>query len=552
MASTFFGLNVVKSGLTANQMALNTVSHNIANANTEGFSRQRLTTHAESPDTFPSAPGTIGKGVRMDNVIQIRDEFLDFKYRGEMTKSGEFSALSNTYQTLEAIINEPSDSGIRTIMDEFFSALHELNKAPESLTTRALVRQRAIALTEAVNGMSESFQREQANLDFEITVVADEINGYARQIADLNRIIYNSELNGQSANDLRDQRNLVLDKLSELVDINYYEDSMGRFYVDVTGRPLVSHYTYDQLESVERPVRENPYDVDRLHDLEWASGSTFDTTGGKLRALMDMRDNVSGNNKGIPYYVDKLNEFIDTLATELNRVHKSGYDLNGDTGINLFTINNMTTAEYETEMLTKGLNGGPAVDVTSAIISGTSTANTDAENQKIIRENITSLLDNNPQYAGKSIKFIDNKYVVVDRIEATEISISKDVEMDLDKISASATAEGAPGDGDNALNLAQVRHNVALFAWGSPDDFVKSLVSNLGVDAQDAIRNGENEKVLLTQIEFNRQAIMGVSLDEEMTEMVKFQQSYNACARVMNAMDEMIDLVVNRLGTVGR
>lgn len=552
MASTFFGFNVVRSGLTANQMALNTVSHNIANANTEGFARQVLNTHASKPDTFPSAPGTIGKGVEMDNVQQIRDEFLDFKYRGEKTKYGEFSALSNTYRTLEAIINEPSDSGIATIMDEFFSSLHELNKAPESLTTRALVRQRAIALSEAVGGMSESFQREQTNLDFEISVIANEINGYAKQIADVNRVIYNSELNGQSANDLRDQRNLLLDKLSELVDIEYYEDSMGRFYVDVTGRALVSHYTHDELITLERPVRDNPYDVDRLHDLEWKSGSTFSTTGGKLKALIDMRDNVSGSNKGIPYYVDKLNEFTDTLVTELNRVHKSGYDVNGETGFNLFTINNMSTADYETEMMTKGYNGGPAVDVTSAVIAGTNVALTDAENTQIIRDNINSIMDNNPQYTNHSIKFIQGSYVVVDRIEAMELSISKDVEMDLDHISAAATPEGSPGDGDNALNLAEVRHNVGLFAWGSPDDFVKSLVSNLGVDAQDAIRNGKNEEVLLNQIEFNRQAIMGVSLDEEMANMVKFQQSYNACARVMTTLDEMIDLIVNRLGTVGR
>lgn len=550
MASTFFGFNVVRSGLVANQMALNTVSHNIANANTEGFARQVLNTHASKPDTFPSAPGTIGKGVEMDNVQQVRDEFLDFKYRGEKTKYGEYSALASTYKTLEAIINEPSDSGIATVMDEFFSSLHELNKAPESLTTRALVRQRAIAFTEAVNGMSESFSREQANLDFEITVVAEEINGYARQIADINKVIYSSELNGQSANDLRDQRNLILDKLSELVDIEYYEDTMGRFYVDVSGRALVSHYNYDQLESVERDTRENPYDIDRLHDLVWESGSTFSTDAGKLRALMDMRDNISGDSKGLPYYTDKLNEFVDTIATELNRVHKSGYDINGDTGYNLFTVNNQSTEDYENDMLTIGLDGGPAIDVTSAVDPGA--GYTDEEREEMIRDNISSILDNNPQYASKSIKFIQNKYVVVDRIQATELSISTDIENDLDKISASATAEGSPGDGDNALNLAEVRHNVGLYAWGSPDDFIKSLVSNLGVDAQDAIRNGSNEEVLIKQIEFNRQAIMGVSLDEEMANMVKFQQSYNACARVMTTLDEMIDQIVNRLGTVGR
>ncbi|MCH4889300.1 flagellar hook-associated protein FlgK [Acidaminobacter sp. JC074] len=552
MASTFFGLGVAYSGLSANQMALNTVSHNIANANTPGFARQRLTMQANQPDTFPSVPGTIGKGVGMDNVQQIRDEFLDEKYRGENTKLGEYSSLSSVYSTLEAIFNEPSDSGITTVMDEFFSALHELNKAPESLTTRALVRQRAIALQEAIGGLSESLEREQKNLDFEIEVVSTQINGYAKQIADLNKTIYNTELNGQTANDLRDQRNLVLDKLSELVDINYYEDSMGRFYVDVTGRSLVSHYDYDQLKLVERTSRDNPYDIDRLNDLEWESGSTFTTTGGKLKALIDMRDNIDGEQKGIPYYVDKLNEFTDTLITEMNRVHKSGYDLNAETGTNLFTINNMTTAEFEDYLLTSGFNGQAGIDVTTAVLEDTAGMTDQEEIEEKIHDNITDILENNPAYDGKSIKFVQGKYIVVDRIEAKELTISKDIESDLDKIAASATAEGAPGDGGNALTLAEVRHNTGLYAWGSPDDFLKSLISNLGVDAQDASRNEDNETVLLKQIEFNRQSIMGVSLDEEMTNMIKFQQAYNASARMVNVIDEMIDLVVNRLGTVGR
>lgn len=552
MASTFFGLNVAFSGLSASQMALNTVSHNIANANTPGFARQRLSLHANKPDIFPSVPGTIGKGVGMDHVQQIRDVFLDEKYRREQTKLGEFSSLENTYKTLEAIINEPSKSGIRTVMDEFFSALHELNKAPESLTTRALVRQRAIALQEAVKGMYASFRQEQSNLNFEAKVVTNEINGYGKQIADLNKTIYQTELNGQKANDLRDQRNLILDKLSGLVDINYYEDTKGRFYVDINGSSLVSHYDNNEIVVKERATRNNPDDVDKMFDLEWESGATFSANKGKLKAILDMRDNIDGEQKGIPYYVDKLNEFVDTLATELNRIHKAGYNLNKETGVNLFTINNMSTEEYENHMLTSGLNGLPAVDVTSTITDGITSGMTDEEKNKKIHENKTKFLENNPQYKNKSVKFIKGKYVVVDRIKAGDLTISKNIEDDLDQIAASKTPEGAPGDGDNALLLAQVRHNVELYAWGSPDDFVKSLVSNLGVDAQDAIRNKSNEEVMVKQIENERQSIMGVSLDEEMTNMIKFQQAYNASARMVNVIDEMIDLVVNRLGTVGR
>ena len=552
MTSTFFGFNIAKTGLAASQMALNTIAHNIANANTEGFSRQRLTTKSENPDIFPTVPGIIGKGVRMNNISQIRDEFLDAKYRKEMTKGGEYSALSTVYRTLEAIINEPSKSGIKTVINEFFSALHELNKSPESLTTRALLRQTAIALTQKVKGMSEAFKSEQANLDFEITVVASEINGYARQISDLNKVIYTSELDGTTANDLRDQRNLIVDKLSELVDINYYEDNKGRFYIDVNGRALVSHYTYDQLKVVERAERLNPYDLDRLHDLEWESGSSFTIGGGKLGALDAMKSNVSGTQKGIPYYVDKLNEFIDTLATEFNRVHKKGYDIDGNTGINLFTSNNQSSAEYEANILSNGLNGGPAIDVTSVAKLGTSTTYSDEANEKIIRDNINKILDNTPNFKGKSVKYIKGMYVVADRFEASKITIASDIEKDLNKISASATAEGAPGDGDNALNLAKIRHNTGLYSWGSPDDFINSLVSNLGVDAQDSIRNEKNEKIMIKQISFNRQSVMGVSLDEEMANMVKFQHSYNAAGRMMNVLDEMIDLIVNRLGTAGR
>lgn len=545
MASTFFGYSIAKTGLAASQMMLNTVSHNIANANTEGYARQRITSHAYAPDTFPSAPGTIGTGVAVDNTQQIRDEFLDFKFRSETTKVGEYGALADTYRTLESIINEPSDSGITTVMDEFFSAMHELNKNPESLTTRALVRQRAIALTETVKGLSKSFKNEQVNLDFEVTVVASQINGYAKQITDLNRGIYMTELNGAKANDLRDQRNLVVDKLSELVDIQYYDDSAGRFYVDVNGRSLVSHYTHDELIPMERLTRENPDDVDRLHDLQWKSGSTFTAQSGKMKALLEMRDNISGSQKGLPYYVDKINEFVDVIATELNRVHKSGYDLNGDNGTNLFTINNMSTSDYESSLIVGGYNGTAAIDVSSAVIAGTDISLTEDENNQIIRDNINSILRNNPDYTGKSIKYLQGQYMVVDRITAEDISISSDIEFDLDKISASATAEGAPGDGDNALNLAQIRHNVGLYAWGSPDDFIKSLVSNLGVDAQEAMRNEANEEVMLSQIDFNRQSIMGVSLDEEMSNMVMFQQSYNAAARLMSTLTEMIDTVIN-------
>lgn len=555
MGSTFSGFNIATSGLFVSQRAMSVTAHNIANANTEGYSRQRLDMTASRPQLLPGAQGTLGTGVDSNAVNQIRDEFLDFKLRGETSLSGEWAQKEDVLSTIEAVLNEPSDSGISMVVDQFYSALQELNKNPESLTTRALVRQRGIAFAKTMNQMATSLQKMQSDLDFELQSVTSEINGYAKQIAALNRTIYAQEIDGAKANDIRDQRNTLLDKMSELTSINYFEDDMGRFFVTVAGNPIVAHYDYDQLKLTERADADklHPDDAFKLNDLSWESGSTFSGKGGKLQGLIDMRDNISGADKGIPYYIDKLNEFTDTLASELNRIHSGGYGLKGTTGTDFFTVNSQTTAEYEQSLKTTGLNGGPALDVTSDVTAGTSTAFTEEENQVIILKNIGKILDNNPSYANKSIKYISSgQYILTDRIRATEISISSDIDNDLSSIAASQTLAGLPGDGANALNMASSRSNVNLYKWGSPDDFVKSLVSNLAVDTQEAIRAKTNQEILIGQVENKRQSVMGVSMDEEMSEMLKFQHAYNASARMITTIDGMLDTLINRVGLVGR
>jgi flagellar hook-associated protein 1 FlgK len=552
MGSTFSGFSISSSGLFAQQRALNVISHNISNANTEGYVRQRLDLKAFSPEMLPGGKGSLGRGVDMEAVKQFRDEFLDFKFRGESTKMGEWEARQDALMTVESIFNEPSDTGIRTVMDEFYSSLQELNKNPESLTTRALVRQRAIAFTGALNAMSESLKKYQVDVDFNVQVTATQINGYAQQIADLNKTIFAAEVSGGSANDLRDQRNLLVDKLSELIECNYYEDNMGRFYINVNGGSLVSHFKHDEIVFEKRDDELNPDDALNLSDPMWKSGNTFNVTGGKIKALIDMENNISGESKGIPYYINKLNEFSDTVVNELNRIHSTGFNLDGESGINMFTINGWTSAQFDNYMLTTGLDGGEPLDVTEVTIDGVSDLNTYEENSKIIARNIKRTLESNPDYQNKSIRYINGRYYLTDKVKSSELTIASDIDLNLDKIAASSSMDGLPGDGTNALYLASSRDNIELFDWGSPDDFVKSLVSNLGVDAQEATRMVTNQTALIEQVEISRQSISGVSLDEEMAEMIKFQHAYNANARMITAVDEMLDIIVNRLGIVGR
>lgn len=553
MASTFSGFNIARSGLFVSQRALNVTSHNIANANTPGFTRQRLDMKASRPEFLAASNGALGTGVDSESVIQIRDAFLDFKYRGQLSVEGEWEFKEDILSTLETVFNEPSDSGIRSFMDQFYAAISELNKNPESLTTRSLVRQRIIALAKNINQMQSSMEKLQRDADFQLSTVVDDINGYAKQITELNKIIYISELDGSTSNDIRDQRNLILDKLSKLVNIDYYEDSNGRFNVLVTGQPLVSHYQYDQIRLTERTDKNNPEDALKLKNIDWASGGTFKAISGKVKGILEMRDNIEGSDKGIPYYMNKLTEFSDVFANEVNRIHMSGFDMNKASGLMLFTKNGMSTADYETEVKLKGLNGGPAIDVTTEMKAGILSTQTQDQKDRILLENMAALLASNPAYANKSIKALtDGSFVIADRISAKELSLSKDIEKDLDKIAASALQVGTPGDGNNALRLVNMRSNTFLFTWGSPDDYVKSLVSNLGVDTAEAIRINENQSVLTAQVEYKRQSIMGVSLDEEMSEMIKFQHAYNASARMITTIDEMLDKIINGMGTVGR
>lgn len=550
MSAGFLGLSTALSGLFANQRSLGVVSHNIANANTEGYSRQVMHTKAYKPQVLPGGFGTLGLGVDVTAVKQVRDSYLDYKFRTETSIMGEWQARASVLTELEGVFNEPSDASISKLLDNYYESLQSLQKNPENLTARTLVRQTTIALSEGVQRISNMLKNMQRDLNFQFKTAVGEANAIAEQIGKLNEVIYKAELEGGKANDLRDQRELLVDQLSTLVKVDYYEDEQNRFYVLVGGQQLVAHYRVDGFELVPRTNKVNEDDSDDIADVVWKNGNEVFLTTGKLKGLMDVRDNPTGDLKGIPYYIDKLNEFVDVLSNTMNGIHETGYGLDGSTGNYMFTIDNMTTAQYKTYLLEKGLNGQAALEVTTGVMDGTDGLEGD-EKQRKINDNINKILASNTAYTNKSVKYIDGKYYIVDRMQASRMTIAKDLE-DLNKFAAAVRLEDIPGDGENILKMIQTRHNIELYEWGAPEDFVKSLVSNLGVDTAEANRVAQNQVLLVKEYSTARDSIMGVSLDEEMANMIRFQTAYNANARMVNVFDEMLDLVVNRLGTMGR
>ncbi len=519
MRSTFLGFNTARSGLFAAQRSLDITGHNISNVNTKGYSRQRLNQVQSTPMRLPGGQGMLGTGVDSLSITQFRNEFLDFKYRSEVTTQGFWETKRDGLRFLEAIFNEPSDTGISTVMDEMFASFQELSKNPENLTTRALVRQRAISFTNSVNHMYNQMEKMAVDLNFDVSVTVTSINAYADQIAILNDQIFRSEIDGGNANDLRDQRNVLIDELSKLVKVDVVEvldsgdqritgqsDKTSRkTIIQINGQPLVYHNRAYKLDvSSEKP---SSFDGDLLmREVRWANGDVLDIKGlnGELKALLDLRDGGSANRKGIPYYIGELNRFVNTFAEEINTLHASGYGLNGGF---IAGIGDNT-------------NGGGYL-----------------------------LFANGKKF---SSEMYDAGVLQSHLITAKNIQISLDIDSDLNKIAASSRIDLLPGDGSVALKLTGLRHKSTMFAQGKPEDYIKSLISNLGVDTQEAIRMAANQTFLVEQIDNQRQAISGVSIDEEMSNMVKFQHAYNASARMITTMDEMLDVIINRIGLVGR
>ncbi len=424
-------------------------------------------------DTY--GQGKVGSGVDITGINQIRDIFLDAQYRGENCVYGEWDAKAQVLNSLEAIFNEPSDTGIATVMKQFFESLEELSKTPESLSTRATVRERAVAVAQTIRTTYNKLVDKREEINQNIITNIGEVNSYAKRIADLNDQIYKFELNGDKANDLRDSRNLLLDKLSDLVSITSYEDSRGRLRVDIAGRALVDNTDYYEIEAKANPT-------DNMVNPVWkTTGVAVDLKSGRIKGLLDARDgNGDPAYKGVNYYINQWNTFATTFTDTINEQHRAGYGLNSTTAVNLFK-----------DLSTPGLNAG-------------------------------------------------------------DMDISDDIKDDLNKIAAASDPNGLPGDNTNILKLIKLRGDTGVFTTGTFEDFTTSLISNLGVDAQQAERMTANQSVLAKYVDNNRQSISGVSMDEEMSDMIKYQHSYNAAARMITAIDEMIDTIVNKMGVVGR
>lgn len=510
MRSSFNGLYIGLSGLRTQQTALDITGHNIANANTPGYSRQRAVLKPGSAYTVPAFnrplyAGQIGTGVQVAEVERIRDEFIERQLRAEQHTTGRWKQLEAGLEKLQMIFNEPSETGIRAAMDQFWQSLQTLSQTPDDESARAVVRQNAALLIDSFHHTAEQMSDYRIELNDELQVQIDKVNYLAQQIADLNQRIVAISATGDNPNDLLDQRDKLIADLSELTNIQVRENTRGAVTISITGSTLVDHTTVHYLRAVPD---ENG---DQMLDVVWEGMDNVHPqfNDGSLKAVLELRDQV------VPKYQAYLNELAETLAAEFNAVHRQGYGLDEYaevTGISFFTI--------------------------------------DPDDDRGAARTISLSAD------------IESSVSAI--AAALEPTIPPDPTGDPSSLETeSLKPERGRGDNRNLLQLIELQHRtnvefeITLGGFvdrktGSFSQYYSSIIGELGVDTQRAIRIAENQEVLMEHLQNQKESVSGVSLDEEIANLVQFQHAYSAAARVITTVDETLEVIINRMGLVGR
>jgi len=442
---TFLGLQTALRGILAQQQALDVTGHNIANANTVGYTRQEAVltpTPAYSEPAVSRGPqaGQLGTGVEVTAYKRIRDEFLDTQLHAQTMRQGYYGALHDGLSQVETALAEPSDTGISSLLQSFWSSWQDVSNAPENASTRQALVQNAASLADGFRQLSSQLSTIGTQANANVSSTLGEINGDASSIAQLNDEIMRSQAVGDTPNDLLDQRDVLVDKLSQLVNVTRVDNADGTIDLKVGTTSLVTGLTAQaRVES------------------DFAAG---DITAGKLAGLIQLRDVV------VPQQLTDLNGIAAQMITKVNALHLSGTDLAGNPG--------------------------------TAFFAGTN---------------------------------------------ASDIAVSAPILANPSLVAASGT--GAPGDASQALAIAALQNTSTI------NTDYQRFVTKVGSDSRDATRTFDNAKSLADALESRRESVSGVSLDEEMTNLLKFQRGFQASARALTAMDDMVDLLVSRTGKVG-
>lgn len=480
-------LGIGKSGLFTAKKSMETTSHNIANANTEGFSRQEVRT--KTGITINEGPYVMGTGVDIQTIKRNHDDLVEKKLNSSISQHNYNEERTNQLGHIEEVFNEVNSEGMNKILNRFFNSFRELANRPEDETVRGLVRENAKIVVSDFHRVQGEIDQIRAGINKKITLIVDDINHLAKNISKLNREIATHEVSGAEANDLRDQRDSALRQLAEHFPVSAYYDEHNRFVVNVEGLgTLVSGDVEQELmvgnridpadSNTQKPALEIFF---RSRPADPISGRL---KNGNLGALLRSR------NEDLQQVENQLDELAHGLANATNSIHRRGY------------ANKPVPVDERTGLPMPGLANGP--------VTG---------------------MDFFEAPVGK-------------RRAAEYLKISDAILADVNNIAA-GMAPNSPGDNRVAIAISRLQHEKILGEGTTTlEEHYLKTVGNVGMQVAKSKIDTEQSGGILAQARSIKERISGVSLDEETANMVKYQNAYEASAKVIKASDEMFKAVL--------
>ena len=557
----FSTLSSAKLGLLAQQLAIEVTGQNVANVETEGYSRQDVSFEANTPRGHIKYGGLhqLGTGVRIASIERAHDQFLFTQIMDEGDLTGSTEVKKEIFEQLEVLFNEGSGRSLNDALSLFFSSIHDLATNARGLPERVDLISKAEHLASTFNQTGNKLFTIQRNIDATIETEVAKINTLTTQIGKLNESIHANEPTSQyKANDLRDNRDRLVKELSKKIDIQLVQESDNQ--ISLTLKDGTALVLKDQVFDLSTSINANN---ESFNDVYIDSGSTTKNItstikGGELRGYLDMRDTE------VESVLDKMNILSGSFIQEFNSIHREGFGIDGSSGLDFFTpldvtvdhdadntgtaVVSMTNASPTTVSVDEfeiAFTGGDTFtlnNLTTNASSGTFTFTTGSTFN--IKDGFAVAISGTAA-SGDKVTFS------VSEDAASLMSVSSTITADGQKIAAGTTTNG---DGGNALLMADLQNGLVFnsVTWSSEsgsftfDEYYNAVVSTIGIKSFSAQAILRQQEGVMLQLNSRRESISGVSIDEEMIKMIKFQQAYNASARMISIVDEMLD-TLNRM-----
>jgi flagellar hook-associated protein 1 FlgK len=544
MAGISHIFNIARTGIQANQQGLATTSHNIANISTTGYSRQEVVLETARP-----AEGTIGSGVQVGAIRRTVDTFLENRLTAVKEDLGFITARNNFLVQADGIFTETDNTGLSFSLTEFFSAVRDVSTNPESAIQRTVMLANGEMLANQFMTVAQGLNQIRLDADGEIKRHVETINGLAGRIASLNDEIFKAESSGREAPDLRDTRSVLINDLAELVDIEQVtlRDGIG---INVGGQLLIAGNHANALST--EPDSDNP----PLHNVTFVRSDRSEVSisdklyGGKIGGLLSVRD------VDMVDFQDRVDRLAAVLINEFNQQHQAGFGLDGTTNNEFFS------PVAPQAPLASDTNTGSATGVSVTItdpnlvtFQNYDVQFTGASTYSVMNTSTGAIVTSGAYTSGSPISF-DGLDVVMTGTPAAGDAFSVKTQTGAalgfgvavsttDKIAASLTLGGIPGDNTNALALVAIHTNrQADLGNVTLNDYHTITIGDVGSGTRESILalNSKNQEA--DQLTALRESVSGVSLDEELTNLLSFQRSFEASARMITVADELMQTIL--------